>query len=153
MPTSTARSVEVAEKFLHVYHRMHKVVVEQMSGQTGVGGLTLARTKTLGALDEEGPLRLRAMADRFDCAAATITDMVDGLERDGLATRESDPSDRRASLVTITTAGREALAVARITRTEVLDAIFGVLGEEERRAFLSALDTLAAGPALNGETS
>ncbi|MCW2528659.1 MAG: emrR [Pseudonocardiales bacterium] len=153
MPTSTARSVEVAEKFLKVYHRMHKVVVEHMGGQAGNGGLTLARTKTLGAINEDGPMRLRAMADRIDCAPASVTDMVDGLERDGLATRQPDPSDRRASLVSITPAGREALAAARITRTEVLDAIFGVLGEEERRAFMSALDTLAASPALNGENS
>lgn len=148
MPTRTD-ALAAGELFLAVYHRVHRVAAEQMNAQ----GTSLPRTKALGLIDSEGPIRPRTMAERFECSPASVTDMVDGLERDGLALRQSDPSDRRASLVTITPSGQSALTSARARRAEVLDAIFGVLGEQEQTVFMRALDTLAASPILNGEQS
>jgi len=72
----------------------------------------------------------------------SITDIVDGLERQGLAERRPDVTDRRAKLVAITAAGERCLGVASATRERLLKQIFGALGQEDRVTFLRLLDTL-----------
>jgi MarR family transcriptional regulator for hemolysin len=73
----------------------------------------------------------------------TITDIVDGLERAGMAERRPDPTDRRAKLVAITDAGEAGLDVATATRERLLKQIFGALSEADRETFLRLLDSLA----------
>src|SRR6266576_467429 len=71
-----------------------------------------------------------------------ITDIVDGLERLGMAERRPDPTDRRAKLVAITDAGLAGLDVANATRQRLLTHIFGALSEADRSTLLRLLDKL-----------
>ena len=69
-------------------------------------------------------------------------DLVDGLERMGMAERRPDPTDRRAKLVSITDAGEAGLEVANATRDRLLTQVFGALSEADRATFLRLLDSL-----------
>jgi DNA-binding MarR family transcriptional regulator len=53
----------------------------------------------LNLVDRHGPLSPSALARRAGLHPATITGILDRLERGGWAARERDPSDRRAVLV------------------------------------------------------
>jgi DNA-binding MarR family transcriptional regulator len=53
----------------------------------------------LNLIDSHGPLSPGALARRAGLHPATITGILDRLERGGWVTRERDPSDRRAVLV------------------------------------------------------
>ena len=53
----------------------------------------------LNLVDSHGPLSPSALAQRSGLHPATITGILDRLERGGWVTRERDPSDRRAVLV------------------------------------------------------
>ena len=53
----------------------------------------------LNLLDHHGPLSPSALARRSGLHPATITGILDRLERGGWVIRERDPSDRRAVLV------------------------------------------------------
>ena len=53
----------------------------------------------LNLIDSHGPLSPSALARRSGLHPATITGILDRLERGGWVTRERDPSDRRAVLV------------------------------------------------------
>jgi DNA-binding MarR family transcriptional regulator len=133
---------QLGEQYLAVYHRMRRAVDEGMSAC----GLSLARTKILAHL-QQGPARPGILAAGSGVAARTITDAVDGLERDGLVTRQADPTDRRASLVALTSEGKEALAVAAASRERLLKLVFGALDADDRAAMarlLGALDQAAA---------
>jgi DNA-binding MarR family transcriptional regulator len=129
---------QVGERYLAVHHRMFRAVNDEMSAC----GLSLARTKVLIRLREQGPIRQNVLAVDLGLAPHSITDIVDGLERQGLAERRPDPSDRRAKLVAITKAGESCLTVASATRQRLLKQIFGALTQEERATFLRLLDTL-----------
>jgi DNA-binding MarR family transcriptional regulator len=129
---------QVGERYLAVHHRMVRAVNGQMSGC----GVSLARTKVLLRLREQGPTRQASLAADFGLSAHSITDIVDGLERLGLAERGPDATDRRAKLVTITAAGEASLDVANATRERVLTQIFGALGAEDRATLLRLLDSL-----------
>jgi DNA-binding MarR family transcriptional regulator len=105
-------------------------------------GLSMARTKMLRRLHEQGPTRQNVLATDFGLSPHSITDLVDGLERQGLAERRADLTDRRAKLVAITDAGEAALDVANATRERLLKEIFGALSEADRETFLRLLDDL-----------
>jgi len=129
---------QLGERYLAVHHRMFRAVNDGMSGC----GLSLARTKVLTRLHEQGPTRQNVLASAFDLSPHSITDIVDALERLGLVERRPDATDRRAKLVAITTAGESCLGVANATRERVLKQIFGALSEEDRATFLRLLDAL-----------
>jgi DNA-binding MarR family transcriptional regulator len=105
-------------------------------------GLSMARTKVLMRLREQGPTRQNVLAADFGLSPHSITDIVDALERLGLAERRPDATDRRAKLVAITDAGEASLDVAYATRERLLKQVFGALSQEDRATFLRLLDTL-----------
>ena len=117
---------------------MLRAVNDEMNGC----GLSMARTKMLQRLHEQGPTRQNVLAADFGLSPHSITNIVDGLERLGLAERRPDPTDRRAKLVTITDAGKASLDVANATRERLLKEIFGALSEADRATFLRLLDGL-----------
>src|SRR5580704_15320119 len=128
---------QLGERYIAVHQRMRRAANDEMSGC----GLSMARTKVLLRL-REGPTRQHVLAAEFGLAPHSITDIVDALERQGLAERRPDPTDRRAKLVAITDAGRVALDVANATRERLLKEVFGALSEADRETFLRLLDGL-----------
>src|SRR3954470_1126107 len=63
----------------------------------------------MSKLADEGPQRLGALANAFGLDPSTITRQVQALEEIGLASRTTDPSDRRASILDLTETAREVL--------------------------------------------
>jgi DNA-binding MarR family transcriptional regulator len=130
----------VGERFLAVFHRMHRAADERMTAS----GLSLARTKVLRHLAATGPVRPGALASVCGVVPHSITDIVDGLERDGLAERQPDPADRRAKLIRLTGKGAAALTTAAATREHLLNTLFGALDAAEQQNLLDLLDRLDA---------
>jgi DNA-binding MarR family transcriptional regulator len=58
-------------------------------------GLSAAEEKTLDLLDRFGPLTAGELAHRMGFAPASVTGLVNRLERKGFARRIADPKDRR----------------------------------------------------------
>jgi DNA-binding MarR family transcriptional regulator len=129
---------QVGERYLAVHHRMFRAVNDAMTGC----GLSMARTKVLMRLHEQGPTRQSVLAADFGLSPHSITDIVDALERVGLVERQPDATDRRAKLVAITEKGEECLGTAYATRERLLKQIFGALSQEDLATFLRLLDVL-----------
>jgi len=129
---------QLGELYLEVHHRMHRA----FDGGMCASGLSLARTKVLAQLQRGGPVRPSVLAAGFGFAPRTITELVDTLERDGLAARQPDPTDRRALLVTLTSEGEAALAVAFATRTRLMKQVFGALAADDRATMARLLHVL-----------
>jgi DNA-binding MarR family transcriptional regulator len=71
-------------------------------------GVTLAQFQLLEPL-ADGPRTNRQLADAAGVASPTATRMIDLMTGRGLVSRVEDPGDRRAVLISLTPAGREAL--------------------------------------------
>jgi DNA-binding MarR family transcriptional regulator len=139
----TITADELFAQYLTTHHRLRRVIDEAMSGC----GLALTRTKALEYLRTNGPVQQRELALLFGYAPRSITDLIDGLERDGLAIRTDDPRDRRAKLVAVTPAGIAAAASAMTVRNQLIEQVFGSLTEADRVQFhrlLILIDTAAA---------
>ena len=76
-------------------------------------GMGFARGRVLWALQESGPVLMRALSDRLGISPRTVTGLIDALEADGWVTRTPHPEDRRATIIAITPAAATALAALR----------------------------------------
>ena len=61
--------------------------------------LSEPRLRVLFAVKESGSPRMGDLAAQLGVAAPTVTDLVDGLEQEGLLTWRPDPRDLRAPLL------------------------------------------------------
>lgn len=114
-------------------------------------GASLAKTKVLMYLLRENPdARAADIAGFFGHAPRTITEMLDGLERDGLIRRVADPADRRAKRIALTTQGRDAVELTEPLRRSLIDRIYGALDEEERSNLAIILEKLSAAAEAEG---
>jgi DNA-binding MarR family transcriptional regulator len=105
-------------------------------------GLSLTAVSTLARLERSGPHRLCELHAPEGVTQPAMTQLVTRLERDGLATRGSDPADGRAVVVGITEAGREAVARRRAGRAEALSGVLRQLPEDDQAAITAALPAL-----------
>jgi len=76
-------------------------------------GLGFARGRVLWALNESGPLLMRAIGQALGISPRTVTGLIDALEADGWVTRSPHPADRRATIISLTRAAEATLARLR----------------------------------------
>ncbi len=68
-------------------------------------GVPIFFLKALQRLD--CPMAMKDLGQRMRCDPSFVTNIADMLEKRGLATRESDPADRRVKRIVLTPAGME----------------------------------------------
>jgi len=89
--------------------------------------------------DADTPMPPNEIADRLIISRATVTGLLDSLERWEYIRRRPHPSDRRMILAEITEAGRQAANAFRPIVHRHEKEWFGVLDEAEQRRLLAAL--------------
>lgn len=107
-------------------------------------GLSTAARILLATLEGAGePLSQTAIAERLLVTGASVTSLVDTLERKKLVTRTRDRDDRRVVLVELTDAARPVIDefLAEVTRLHAAE--FAVLSEDERETFVLLLAKVA----------
>ena len=81
--------------------------LRQIQRQTvSESGLTPPQYAVLHLLWEKDERPFKEFADFLVCSRATITGIIDTLERKGLVERKTNPEDRRSLLATLTDEGR-----------------------------------------------
>ncbi len=128
-----------AEALRDYYLRTHRLVDRLMTAH----GTSLARTKLLMLVETDGPVRSTDIASALGQAPRTVTEAIDGLERDGLVRRDPDPDDRRAKRISITPAGVAAVAASQPIRNRFLVDVFGVLDSRERDELVRVIGKLS----------
>jgi DNA-binding MarR family transcriptional regulator len=128
----------VADSLRDLYLRSHRVMDRLMSAH----GASFARTKLLLLIARQGPVRSIDLASYFGYAPRTVTEAIDGLERDGLVRRDPDPDDRRAKRISLTGTGLVAVESAEAARREFVDGVFGVLDPAERAEMVRLIGRL-----------
>jgi len=103
-------------------------------------------------VEEQGPARISMLAAADHCSQPTMTTQVQRLEAEGWVTREPDPADARAVLVTITPMGIEALEQARAGRADVVAPHVAALSASQRDTLADAVAILQGLVADAGST-
>ncbi len=98
--------------------------------------LMLLLDKATGQVKSHTPAEL---AEAAGVTRATMTGLIDTLERDGLVTRTPDPTDRRMMSVTLTSHGQRRLQEILPAHFKRMGALISVLSESERRTMVLLL--------------
>lgn len=130
---------KAATHTLHAALMLRSDVEQRLQAEMG---LLLADNEALIHLDAaDGGLRMSEISESVVLSRGGTTKVVDRLEAMGLAERSADPEDRRATLVSITPAGREALAQARPIIDAALHEGWGAhLSEAEAQTVLDIIE-------------
>jgi DNA-binding MarR family transcriptional regulator len=105
------------------------------------GAMTLERARILWQL-VESPRRSGEIAQRCALAPASVSELVDSLERDGFVRRSEDRSDRRVVVVEITARGRREIERVGELMTAPVAKIIAGLSAEKRSRLAAALADL-----------
>lgn len=90
--------------------------------------------QTLRHLLAWGPMRPSALSEVLATGASYVSKIVRRLEDDGLVQRKADPTDRRATLISLTTAGEEAArGVYALGDRMITEALAGWSAADVRR--------------------
>jgi DNA-binding MarR family transcriptional regulator len=102
----------------------------------------------------DGEATPAGLAGKTGVTRATISGLLDGLEKDGLIKRSSDPEDRRLIRVHLTAAGHAFLDKVRPGYCRWFSSIVEPLDKEERQQLVNLLEkirTRLGELAVNGE--
>jgi DNA-binding MarR family transcriptional regulator len=143
-----AQAGEFAELFRGVYLTFHR----RDGPRSQLPNASLA---VLEHLAHVGPLTVGEAAAHLNRAQSVVSEIVSHLERQGMLERESDPADRRRTLVWLTGAGQDTLRRQReVLSTDLLAGALSRMPPDQVSTLLGALRSLihaaTASPAAPG---
>jgi DNA-binding MarR family transcriptional regulator len=107
-------------------------------------GLTTSQFIILQIVARESSVLPSAVARSAGLTQATVTSLVDKLERHGLVNRRRDTKDRRRIWIEVTAAGRRALAASPDLLQDRFQAAFRKLAGWEQAMIIAALERVSA---------
>jgi DNA-binding MarR family transcriptional regulator len=115
------------------------VLGDAMERTLSASGLTTARAEVISTLHGRGPMTQRELSDELRCTPRNVTGLVDALEADGFVARGAHPTDRRATLVSLTEQGTTTASGWRAEHENLATALFGDLAADDFACFAGGL--------------
>ncbi len=114
-------------------------------------GVSFARMKLLGALHRGGPRIMSELSEELGVTARNITTLVDALEAEGLVQRVPHATDRRATVIELTTTGaRYGRQMASGSHMAAIAELFRSLSGTEQQQLLEVITKLQGFLAARG---
>lgn len=131
---------ERAERFTELFRAVYLTFHRRDRPRSDLPGASRA---VLEHLALAGPLTIGEAAAHMHRAQSVISEIVTHLERDGLLERESDPGERRRTLIWLTPGGHEALRRDReVLGVDLLACAMARLPPGQADALIAAMRTL-----------
>ena len=131
---TTSRRTSPTREVGRVADRLHSAAIHllrRLRAEDEALGISAPRLSALSVLVFAGPKRIGDLARIEQVEPPTMTRLVDGLVRDGLAVREADPDDARAVRVRATPTGARTLKRGRARRVATLERSLAALPPAE----------------------
>jgi len=132
------RTTQQAERFAELFGAVYLAFHRRDAPRSELTGASRA---VLTHLAMAGPLTVGEAAVHLDRAQSVVSEIVERLESRGLLERESDPADRRRTLVWLTNSGHDTLRADR--RVLSADHLARGLAAMPTRQVDAMLDALA----------
>lgn len=107
-------------------------------------GLTPAQFRVLQVISEKGWSTPKAIAQRMGVSQATMTALIDKLERKGMVTRQRSERDRRQTDIVITELGASAIDEAPDALQQIFVRRFEALEDWEQAQIIASLERVAS---------
>jgi DNA-binding MarR family transcriptional regulator len=135
----------VAELLGRLILHLHRSSSTELFRMIGELGLSFTQVKTLHVLRQAGDVKVNVkdVAGRLGLSLPAMSRALDGLVERGFAAREASEQDRRAKLVRLLPAGRDALDAIERTRLSLIEEFTVTLSDDERAGLHAALLPIA----------
>lgn len=117
------------DRFLTLHSQVERQLAQALQRRHGIG-LSEYRALADLAQTKEGELRMQVLAGRIGLGQSSATRLMGRLDTAGYAYRDLCPNDKRGVYAVITDEGRQSLARARSTYSEVLSAALNTAGSD-----------------------
>ncbi len=131
-----------APKLWVVLARCHRAMSSVVEESIAKVGLSLSDFQVIETLLHKGPLTITELQGKVLLASGSMTAAVDRAEKKGLLVRTNTTADRRARRLELTAKGRRVAQSVFKAHAEELEALMGVLQDEEMRALYGPLKKL-----------
>jgi DNA-binding MarR family transcriptional regulator len=131
-----------AQQLTDVVTRLRRALRTSIRTDYPWESLPMAQVELLMALADHAPAKIGHLATLQRLAPNTVSGLVQQLVEAGLASRETDPSDRRVARVTLTEAGHRQLDEWRAAHERRIGSALDRLPPGDREAIMAALPGL-----------
>ncbi len=125
---------------------VQRYAASKFSQHPQFSNLSGPRVGVLFIVQAAGRIRMGDLAQKLLVAPRTVTDLIDGLERDGFLRRVADPSDRRAMLIELTPEVKVNIDKIAAVKRKFVEEMYSVLTLEEQEELIRLLNKLQQGP-------
>lgn len=143
------QEIDSVDEIVSAYRRLWGAETARQARVRSVSGMSDNELRVLQFLLQEGdighPVRPSEIARHLGVSSASMTALLDRLERAGSLQRVSHPTDRRSILIAPTETAAAAVSGAIDEHTRLLRSTVEALDAPARAAVLGFLETLAAG--------
>jgi DNA-binding MarR family transcriptional regulator len=120
------------------------LMAEAMEHDLRQRGLTRARATVIAYLHRGGPMRQRELAEALRVSPRNVTGLLEGLEATGFVVRAAHPTDRRATLVTLTERGTAVARAMQNDERRLARFLFEDVAADDLGRFSATLDHVVA---------
>lgn len=135
MKENVKKSLENNQEALHsliILHRASNTIYKKEIETIKKYNLTMGQFGVLEALYNKGNLRIQELIEKLLSTSGNMTVVIKNMIRDGYITRISDPSDKRAYLISLTDLGRETIEAILPEHYENIGQIFEIISPKEQ---------------------
>ncbi len=135
-PQADPLAQELTLTLIRTFGTLNSLIEEELAAD----GLSRQRLHVLAFLNRaETEVRMTDVSSWLGVSKANVTNLIDALEREGLAERRASPADRRATAIAITQPGRERLAHALPRHLQHVGQLLAGLNADEKLALTPLL--------------
>jgi DNA-binding MarR family transcriptional regulator len=142
MDTSRQPGSAEARELTDVVNQLRRVLRSGIRTEFTWESLPMAQVELMQSLADGPPARVHDIADRLHLAQSTVSGLVGHMMSSGLVTRDVDPADRRAAVVSLSDAGRRQLEAWERAHVQRIQAALARVDPGDRGAIAAALPAL-----------
>ena len=142
LPDRVQRATSEAQQLTDVVTRLRRALRTSIRTEYPWESLPMAQVELLMALADHAPAKIGSLATLQRLAPNTVSGLVQQLVEAGLASRDTDPSDRRVARVTLTEAGHRQLDEWRAAHERRIGSALDRLPPADRAAIVQAMPGL-----------
>lgn len=122
--------------------RAREVVMTPIREMLAHSGINEQKWRVLRVVEEQGPIEQTAIAAAACLLLPSLTRILRTMEEEGLLSRQTDPADRRRTLVSVTEQGRGLINAHAAESAQILNRLEERFGKDRLNNLLDLLDAL-----------
>ena len=128
---------------IHPFLHAAAILEKRLESLLGSSEIRHRQALVLDALQQIGSSSQQHLAKQFSVSPGTMSSMISRLETLGYVQRQTNPTDRRADVINVTSSGLAVVAGVAEIWHQSDEVVADILGDEESEQFFALSDKLS----------